>query len=133
MIAHQSFRGRQLAFFVKLWIAAPVQSHHRFDPPALEIEAEEAAVFDAAAHHETVPVSRVSNIFQGVLILVRPEGVEVGIRLHIAEHGPSHSSPLAFSVVVMLDAHPARSMTTGRTRAMGEITGVDSLSTSRRN
>ena len=34
---------------------------------------------------------------------------------------------------IMLDAHPARSMTTGRTRAMGEITGVDSLSTSRRN
>src|SRR2546425_421567 len=81
-VTDQAHGRLQLAIcFRVLRIAAAVEADHRLDGPILEVEAQELAALDPATEHETVPAGRESHVFDGVLVLIRPEGMHVVVGL----------------------------------------------------
>src|SRR4029077_19858440 len=76
--------------------------HH----PVYQVEADQLGLFRAAANHELVPLVDVTDVLDLVLVLIRPEGVEVVVGGRRAEHGPGRGGALLLRVVVVLDPDP---------------------------
>src|SRR5207253_2212869 len=58
-------------------------------------------------HDEAVPLANVADVLQLVLVLVRPERVNVSELGPRAQHRPGRGRSLLLGVVVVLDADPA--------------------------
>src|SRR5437867_142159 len=107
-LADQPHRRLQLAVHLGVFrIAATVEAHHRTDDPLLEVEAEELATLGSATEHEAVPIRRVPDILDGVLVLIRPEGMDVVVGLFCTQHRSGRGTSLLVSVVPVLHAQAA--------------------------
>ena len=62
---------------------------------------------EAAAEDETIPSGRKAHVFDHVVVLVRPEGMEIVIGLVAAQHRAGRGAPLLVAVVPVLDAQAA--------------------------
>src|SRR5712692_12071748 len=96
---------RQLAVALGvLRIAAAVEPHRRAHDPVLQIETEEFSARRVAPEYEPIPGGREADVLDDVLVLIRPERVEVVVGFGPAQHRPGRRAPLPVAVVPVLDA-----------------------------
>src|SRR6266404_8517294 len=107
-VADQARRRLQLP--VRLWvvgIAATVETDRGADDPAVEVEAEELAGLESATEHQAVPARREADVLEGVLVLIRPEGMDVVVGLRSTQQRSGRGAPLLVAVVPVLHAQAA--------------------------
>src|SRR5438093_654551 len=81
-VADQIRDQLQLAIGLRvLRVATAVEADGGAYDPVLQIEAEELAALGPAAEHETVPPGRDADVFDHVLVLLRPVGMQVIVGL----------------------------------------------------
>src|SRR5438067_6167064 len=115
----QPCRGGELAMLVLLGVAAAIQADRRPQHAAGEIETDGLPLLRRATRYEEVPGARMARVLELVLVLVRPEGVDIGVLRVRAVHRPRGRRPLLLGVVVMLDADAAEQ----RVQVVGHVAG----------
>src|SRR5262249_19726991 len=100
------YRGELARGLRVFGIAAAVQADGGADEPVLQVEAEEGASPRIAAEDEVVPAGSEAHVLDQVLVLIRPEGVEIVVGLGTPQHGVRCRAPLPVAVVPVLDPHP---------------------------
>src|SRR5262247_672837 len=86
-IANEICHCRQLAGRLRvLRIAAAVEADGGADEPVLQVEAQEDAPPGIAAEDDAIPAGREAHVFDQVLVLIRPEGVQIVVGLGAAQH-----------------------------------------------
>src|SRR5262245_55141485 len=71
-------------------LPAPVEPGHRLDDAVLHVEGDEVAIVQAPPHLDPVPRQRVPHHLEVVVVLIRPEPVDVADWVGGAEHAPCH-------------------------------------------
>ena len=105
-----------------LRIPAAVEANRRAHDPFLQVKAEEPAALGIPAEDETIPGRRETEILDQVLVLVRPEGMQIVVGLRAAHHRPGRGPPLLIAVVPVLDAEAAEE----RMQMVGHVArGID--------
>jgi hypothetical protein len=114
----------ELALFVEFRIAAPIESNGGYEPSVADVQANELSALSAAADYELIPSGRVANVFQLVLVLVRPKRVDVPEWCLVPHDRAPHGSTHLLSVVVVLHSDAAKE----RMEVIGNVTrGVDAV------
>src|SRR5205823_879325 len=120
-VADQRHRALQLA--IRLWvlrIAAPVDANGGAHQPVLHVEAEKLASLGAAAEDESVPALGEADVLDHVLVLIRPERVEVVVGPRAAQHRAGGGLSLLEAIVPVLHAQTAED----RMLVIGHVAGV---------
>src|SRR6266849_5191242 len=85
-LADQARDRLQLAIGLRVLRVAPaVEADGGAYDPVLQIEAEELAALGPATEHELVPGGREADVLDQVLVLIRPEGMQVVVGLLAAQ------------------------------------------------
>src|SRR5256885_8063160 len=75
---HAARRGH-LITFIQLRITASIEAHRRAQHAVGEIETEELSVSEGTSRDEAIPLADMARVLELVLVLVRPERVDVAV------------------------------------------------------
>src|SRR6266511_64584 len=90
--------------FVQLRIASAIKTHGRTQNAFRQVKTQQLPVLHRTANDKAVPFADVADVLDLVLVLVRPERVDVPILVRGAQHRPGGGGPLLLRAVVLLDS-----------------------------